>query len=199
VKELTKIGDELSRFPAETEFSKLAGSFELKQGEAGSSDMVLEMSDQNMHMALLLEGALGLNTTLDFLGKLRFAPESRYYDDVERTFRDFKQADGSIELPFPIPIGGTLLKPEISRKSIQQSLTAFGAELAKNAVKNEVEKQAIQLLQEVLSDSPSEPTPTPAPSQESDQKTSPPAPTPTPKPEEVLEEVGKDLLRGLFK
>jgi hypothetical protein len=205
VKELTKIGDDLSTFPPETRFSKLAGSFELKDGEAGSSDMILEIPEQNMHVALLLEGSLGLDTTLDFMGKIRFAPESKYYNDIERNFRDFKQDDDSIELPFPIPISGTLLEPEFSRESLQQSLASFGKELAKQAVKKEVEKQAIKLLKDVLSDESSEPTPTPTPPAESSQPQEPsaptptPTPTPTPKPEKILEEVGKDLLKGLFK
>ncbi len=195
INELTKIGNDLAKFPAETPFSRLAGSFQLKNGEAGSSDLIVEIPTNNMHLALLLEGSLGLDTALDFIGRIRFDPKSKYYADVERNFRDFKQADGSIELPFPIPIGGTLLKPEFSRSSIQQSLAAFGAELAKQMVKKEVENQVIKLLQDAL------PLESAEPATETEQPTAPSSeePTPTPKPEEILEEVGKDLLKNLFK
>lgn len=200
VNELTKIGKELAAFPAETQFSRLAGSFRLQQGEAGSSDLIMEIPQNNLHVALLLEGSLGLDTALDFLGKIRFAPESKYYADLERSFRNFKQPDGSIELPFPIPIGGTLLEPEFNRKSLQQSLANVGKEMAKQAVKQELENQALKLLQQALptssNDSADTPTDTGQPAQPS---TAEPTPTPTPTPENILEEVGKGLLDNLFK
>jgi hypothetical protein len=167
--------------------------------------MILEIPEQDVHIALLLDGKFGLDTTLDFMGKVRFAPESKYYKDIEKNFRDFKQDDGSIELPFPIPIGGTLLKPEISMQSVQKSITTFAKEMAKQAVKKEVEKQVLELLD--LKKKPAEKTPEPTPeaseapeTPEAEQTpTVEPTPTPTPKPEEIIEEVGKDLLKGLFK
>jgi len=201
-KELTRIGKDLSKFPNETQFSRLEGSFDLKNGSAGSSDMILEIPEQDMHMALMLDGKFGLDTTLDFIGKVRFAPESKYYKDIEKNFRDFKQADGSIELPFPIPIGGTLMEPEISMQSAQKSITAFAKEMAKQAVKGQVKKEVLKLLGGKSSEKDPEPSPeaeqTPIPEAEQTPAVQP-TPTPTPKPEKVIEEVGKDLLKGLFK
>ena len=141
-KEISQIGKDLRSFPPETHFSRFEGSFTLKNGNAGSSDLILEIPEQGMHISLLLDGNFGLNTSLDFLGKLRFAPESKYYADMKKYFNDFKQADGSIELPFPIPIGGTLLEPEVSLDSIQKSVQTFATEMAKQSIKSQLEDAA---------------------------------------------------------
>ena len=203
VKELAQIGDDLSRFPAGTQFSRFEGNFELNNGSAGSSDLILEMLEQNMYLTIVLNGKFGLDASLDFTGKVRFAPQSKYYNDVERTFRDFKQADGSIELPFPIPIGGTLLKPEINMQSVRKSLAALAVEMAKQAVKSQVEqavkdKVGAQVLDLLQGKKPAAaPSPTPASEQPQEQQAQP-TPTPKPKPEKILEEVGKNLLQDLF-
>lgn len=222
--EFTNIGNDLAKFPAQTNFSRLAGSFELKNGNAGSSDLVLEVPEQDMHIALMLEGKFGFDTSLDFIGKVRFDSKSKYYKDVERQFKDFKQADGSIILPFPIPIGGTLLKPEFNRQSVQKSLAGVAAEMAKQAIKSQVEQRVKEEVGakalELLTGKKSTPPPTPAvqqtpptpvqPMPQADQTPSAqpeltptpnptPTPKPTPKPEKVLEDVGKDLLKDLFK
>ena len=146
-KELTRIGKELARFSEGTPFSRLEGSFDLKNGSAGSSDMVLEIAEQDLYIALLLDGDFGLDTTLDFIGKIRFAPESKYYKDVKKYFGAFKQSDGSIELPFPIPIGGTLLKPEFNKQTVQKSVAKFATEMAKQAVKSKVQEEGKKLLE----------------------------------------------------
>ena len=146
-KELSRIGKDLRSFPPETHFSRFEGSFELKNGQAGSSDLILEIPEQGMNIALLLDGNFGLDTSLDFLGTLRFAPESKYYADMKKYFSDFKQEDGSIELPFPIPIGGTLLEPEISLDSIQKSVQTFAKEMAKQSIKSQLKDAAASELE----------------------------------------------------
>ena len=103
--------------------------------------MLLEVPEQDMHVALLMNGEFGLDLSLDLFGKIRFMPESKYYQDMRKMFRDFEQEDGSIELPFPIPIGGTLLKPEIDLKTAQKSLRKFAEEMAKQAAKSEITDQ----------------------------------------------------------
>ncbi len=147
-KELTRLAEELARFSEGTPFSRLEGNFTLKQGSAGSSDLILELNDFDLHLALLLNGDFGLDTSLDFIGKLRVAPESKYYDDVKKYFGAFKRPGGSIDLPFPIPIGGTLLKPEFSMQTVQNSVKKFAAELAKEAVKSTVEEEGKKLLEQ---------------------------------------------------
>ena len=109
-KELSRIGNELSQFPDETHFSLLEGDFELHNGTAGSSNILIEIPDQNIYLTLLLDGEFGLDLSLDFLGKIRVDPQSKYYQDIEKYFRDFKQADGSIELPLSCPHWGNALK-----------------------------------------------------------------------------------------
>ncbi|MCP4396624.1 MAG: AsmA family protein [bacterium] len=148
-KEISQIGKDLRSFPPETHFSRFEGSFNLKNGNAGSSDLILEIPEQGMHIALLLDGTFGLDTSLDFLGKLRFAPESKYYPDMKKYFSDFKHVDGSIELPFPIPIGGTLLEPEISLDSLQKSMQTFAIEMAKHSIKSQLEDAAKSELEKV--------------------------------------------------
>lgn len=148
--ELTRIGKDLSQFPEETQFSRFEGRFELKDGKAGSSDLLLHIPEQDIHLSLILNGEFGLDTSLDFIGKIRFDPQSKYYPDIEKYFRDFKQTDGSIELPFPMPIGGTLLQPEISMKSIEKSLSTFAAEIAKQAAQKQLEKVGTDLLKDLL-------------------------------------------------
>lgn len=150
--ELTKIAEDLGAFPSETSFSRFEGHFELKDGEAGSSDMLLEIPEADMHITVLLDGKFGLDTSLDFIGKIRFAPQSKYYNNIEKSFKDFKQEDGSIELPFPIPIGGTLLKPKITLETAQKSIQKFAAELAKSAVKTEIKKQLEKTGENLLKD-----------------------------------------------
>jgi uncharacterized protein involved in outer membrane biogenesis len=194
-KALAQIGDDLSKFPKETQFARFEGNFELKNGSAGSSDLILDIPGQDMYLTLSLEGKFGLDTSLDFIGKVRFAPQSKYYNDIEKNFRNFKQADGSIELPFPIPIGGTLLKPEINLQSAQKSVATFATELAKQAVTSQVEKEVLKLLQG--KSSPEASTPTPEAQQTPTAQT--PTPTPTPKKEDTLEKAGKELLKDLFK
>ena len=147
---LRQIGDEFNQFPEETHFSRLEGSFHLQDGRAGSSDIILEIPERDMHIALLLDGEFGLNLSLDFLGKIRFSEQSKYYQDMKKYFHDFKQADGSIELPFPIPIGGTLLEPQISMESMQKGMTKFAKELAKQEVQTQLEKAGKALLQELF-------------------------------------------------
>ena len=141
-KEISQIGTDLRNFPPETHFSRFEGSFNLQNGNAGSSDLILEIPEQDMHIALVLDGTFGLDTSLDFLGKLRFTPESKYYADMKKYFNDFRQDDGSIEVPFPIPIGGTLLKPEVSLDSIQKSIQTFAKEMAKQSIKTQLEDAA---------------------------------------------------------
>ncbi len=148
--ELTRIGEDLSQFPEDTQFSRFEGRFELKDGKAGSSDLLLHIPEQDVHLSLILNGEFGLDTSLDFIGKIRFDPQSKYYQDIEKYFRDFKQTDGSIELPFPMPIGGTLLQPEISMKSIEKSLITFAAEIAKQAAQKQLEKVGTDLLKDLL-------------------------------------------------
>ncbi len=121
----------------------------MKNGNAGSSDLILEIPEQGMHIALLLDGTFGLDTSLDFFGKLRFAPESKYYPDMKKYFNDFKHVDGSIELPFPIPIGGTLLEPEISLDSLQKRMQTFAIEMAKHSIKSQLEDAAKSELEKV--------------------------------------------------
>ncbi len=146
-KELIRIGNELARFTEGTPFSRLEGSFNLKNGNAGSSDMILELDEQDLHLALLLDGDFGLDTSLDFIGKIRFSPESKYYKTAKKYFWSFKQSDGSIELPFPIPIGGTLLKPEFNMQTVQKSVAKFVAEMAKQAVKRQIQKEGEKILE----------------------------------------------------
>ncbi|GAK60526.1 hypothetical protein U27_00423 [Candidatus Vecturithrix granuli] len=148
--ELTRIGKDLSQFPEETHFSRFEGRFELKDGKAGSSDLLLHIPEQNIHLSLILNGEFGLDTSLDFIGKIRFDPQSKYYQDMEKYFRDFRQADGSIELPFPVPIGGTLVKPEINMKSVEKSLSKFAAEIARQAAQKQLEKVGTDLLKDLL-------------------------------------------------
>jgi hypothetical protein len=111
---------------------------------------LLHIPEQDVHLSLILNGEFGLDTSLDFIGKIRFDPQSKYYQDIEKYFRDFKQTDGSIELPFPMPIGGTLLQPEISMKSIEKSLITFAAEIAKQAAQKQLEKVGTDLLKDLL-------------------------------------------------
>ena len=107
-----------------------------------------------MNIALLMNGTFGLDMSLDFLGKIRFMPESKYYQDMKKTFSDFEQADGSIELPFPIPIGGTLMKPTVNLKSVEKSVMAFAKELlkqsAKSEIKEQLEKEGQNLLEQIF-------------------------------------------------
>lgn len=138
---LLKIGSDIRQFPAETNFSRFEATFNLEEGKGGRSEVLLEVPEQEMHIALLMNGEFGLDLSLDLLGKIRFAPESKYYNDIKKTFRDFEQDDGSIELPFPIPIGGTLLTPTINMKTAQKSLQKFAEKMARQAVTSEVGKQ----------------------------------------------------------
>ncbi|GAK50174.1 hypothetical protein U14_01401 [Candidatus Moduliflexus flocculans] len=138
---LLKIGSDIGQFPAETNFSRFEATFNLEEGKGGHSEVLLEVPEQEMHIALLMNGEFGLDLSLDLLGKIRFAPESKYYNDIKKAFRDFEQDDGSIELPFPIPIGGTLLKPTINMKTAQKSLQKFAEKMARQAVTSEVGKQ----------------------------------------------------------
>ncbi len=146
---LTQMGRDFAQLSQEMHFSRLEGSFKLHAGKAGSSDMILEIPGHDMHLALLLDGELGLNTSLDFLGTIRFAPQSKYYKDLKKYFHDFLQNDGSIELPFPIPIGGTLLKPEMNLQSVQHSLIKFAGEIAKQSLKSQVKNAAKSELKKV--------------------------------------------------
>lgn len=138
---LRHIGQEIGQFPDETNFSRFEATFNLEEGKGGHSEILLEVPEQDMHVALLMNGEFGLDLSLDVLGKIRFMPESKYYQDMRKTFRDFEQDDGSIELPFPIPIGGTLLKPEIDLNTAQKSLRKFAEEMAKQAAKSEITDQ----------------------------------------------------------
>jgi len=138
---LLEIGEDVSKFPEETDFSRFEATFNIEEGKGGHSEMLLEVPEQEMHIALLMNGEFGLDLSLDLLGKIRFTPESKYYQDIKKTFRDFEQEDGSIELPFPIPIGGTLLKPTVNLKTAQKSMQKFAEEMAKQAVTSEIEKQ----------------------------------------------------------
>lgn len=140
-KTLRHIGQDVGQFPDETSFSRFEATFNLEEGKGGRSEMLLEVPERDMHVALLMNGEFGLDLSLDVLGKIRFLPESKYYQDLRKTFRDFEQEDGSIELPFPIPIGGTLLKPEIDLKTAQKSLRKFAEEMAKQAAKSEITDQ----------------------------------------------------------
>ena len=147
---MRRLGDDLSRFPEETHFSRFEGSFDLRDGKAGSSDLMLEILEHDMYLTLLLNGEFGLDTSLDFTGKMRFARESKYYNDMKKYFADFQQPDGSVELPFPIPIGGTLLKPQINMQSVQKSMTKFATEMAKQAAKSQIEEAAKDLLRDLF-------------------------------------------------
>lgn len=149
-KELTRIGNELNQFPDETHFSVFEGRFELKNGTAGSSKILIEIPEQNLHLTLLLDGEFGLDLSLDFLGKIRIDPQSKYYADIEKYFRDFKQADESIELPFPVPIGGTLLKPQVNMKSLEKGLAKFATEIAKQAAQKQLENIGKDLLKDLF-------------------------------------------------
>ena len=152
--ELRQIGADFSRFPNETNFSRFEAAFDLKNGEGGTSEITLAIPEQDMNIALLMNGTFGLDMSLDFLGKIRFMPESKYYQDMKKTFSDFEQADGSIELPFPIPIGGTLMKPTVNLKSVEKSVVAFAKELlkqsAKSEIKEQLEKEGQNLLEQIF-------------------------------------------------
>ncbi len=85
---------------------------------------------------------MGLDTTLDFVGTIRFDPQFKYHKDLKKYFHDFLRDDGSIELPLPIPIGGTLLEPAINLQSIQKNFVKLGGEIAKQSLKSQLEKGA---------------------------------------------------------
>jgi uncharacterized protein involved in outer membrane biogenesis len=200
IKEFLHIGKELDKFPDGIKFSRLEGSFNLKRGDAGTSDLILELPEGDMHLALLLNGTFGVDTQLDFMGKIRFYPQSKYYGDIKKYFGDLKQAEGKIELPFPIPIGGTLLEPKFDTSRIIGSLPKIATELAKKAAKGKIEKTLTDGLQDLLEDKkkPAPESEQPAPDSQETQQ-SEPTPTPKPKPEDILKKEGKKLLKDLFK
>ncbi len=143
---LRQISQDIGKFPDETNFSRFEATFDLDEGKGGRSDILLEVPEQDIHIVLLMNGTFDLDLSLDFLGKIRFTPESKYYHDLQNTFRDFEQDDGSIELPFPIPVGGTLFEPAINLNTIQKSVRKFAEEMAKQAVKSEIKDQLEQEL-----------------------------------------------------
>ena len=152
--EFLRMAEDLRQFPAETRFSRCNGSFEIVPGQPGVSNLVIEVPEQNMFLTMLLDGQFDADRSLDVLGKLRFLPQSKYYADLKKIFRDFKQADESIELPLPIPVGGTLLKPEINMPALQRSLIALAKEIGKQQLQDKgqdlLEDMGKKLLQDLL-------------------------------------------------
>ena len=71
--------------------------------------MLLETADPKSPMRLQIEGEMGLDGALHFLGYASFPRGSAYYAQLAPYFPD---DGGWIELPFPIPIGMSFPVPD---------------------------------------------------------------------------------------
>ncbi|HWP47679.1 MAG TPA: AsmA family protein [Candidatus Limnocylindrales bacterium] len=200
-KEFLALSEQFKKAPPDTEFSLFKGHFNIRDGQAGTGDLMIQVRDptQNLNMDLEITGNLGLNNTaLDLTGRISFFKDFKYYPELVKYF---PERDGKVTIPFPIPIEGTLFEPEFNLAGIQNSVVKFAANIALQkgiqlGLDKIFKKKEKNTEQDVASQTSSEqqPSPEPQPPLESQEKL--PAQK---KPEEVLEDISKGILDQIFK
>ena len=142
-KEFTAMGELLGKAPPEMRLSRCAGTFLFDGDEWGTGDMLLETADPKSPMRLQIEGEMGLDGTLHFLGYASFPRGSAYYAQLAPYFPD---DGGWIELPFPIPIGGTLENPRVDADASAESVAQCAAGIGTARMRKELEKKIDRVL-----------------------------------------------------
>ncbi|MCX6355870.1 MAG: AsmA family protein [Candidatus Aureabacteria bacterium] len=143
-KEFVTLGDLLKSAPEETKLSRCEGNFVLQGARWGTGDMILEISEGNNPMRLKLDGEMGVDGTLKFLGHASVPRGSAAYAQLAPYFPD---DNGWIGIPFPIPIGGTLGQPRIDPDAARNSVLDSAAEIGKLRLRKEIEKKIDRSLQ----------------------------------------------------
>jgi uncharacterized protein involved in outer membrane biogenesis len=201
VKEFLALSEQFKKAPPDTEFSLFKGHFNIRNGQAGTGDLIIQVRDptQNLNMDLEITGNLGLNNTaLDLTGQISFFKDFKYYSELVKYF---PERDGKVTIPFPIPIEGTLFEPEFNLAGIQNSVVKFAANIALQkgiqlGLDKIFKKKEKNTEQDVASQTSSEQQPPPEPQPPSESQEKPPAQK---KPEEVLEDISQGILDQIFK
>ncbi|MEI6633239.1 MAG: AsmA family protein [Chlamydiota bacterium] len=142
-KEFTAMGELLGKAPSEMRLSRCAGTFLFDGDEWGTGDMLLETADPKSPMRLQIEGEMGLDGALHFFGYASFPRGSAYYAQLAPYFPD---DGGWIELPFPIPIGGTLENPRVDADASSESVAKCAAGIGTARMRKEIEKKIDRVL-----------------------------------------------------
>ena len=169
-KEFVAMGNLLRASPSEMRLSRCEGTFALDADGWGTGDMVIESADPKNPLRLAIEGEMGLDGVLGFLGTASFPRGSAYYAQLAPYFPD---DGGWIALPFPVPIGGTLGEPRVDADAAAGSVARSAAGIGKARVRKELEKKIDKAF---------------APKIETGEGKA--------KPSSGLEEVGRELLKG---
>lgn len=135
--EFTAMGESLGKAPSEMKFTRCGGTFLYDGDEWGTGDMLLETAAPDP-MRLHIEGEMGLDGALSFLGYASFPRGSAYYAQLAPYFPD---DGGWIELPFPLPIGGTLDNPRVDADASAESVAKCAAGIGKARARKELEKK----------------------------------------------------------
>jgi hypothetical protein len=144
IKELAAMGESFSRAPEETRFSRCEGTFMFDGDSWGTGDLMAEIDDRQNPLRLHLEGEIGVGGELSFLGYVSFPRGSRFHQQLAPYFPD---DGGWIELPFPVPIGGTLDHPRVDLDASQESVITCAAEIGKLRLRKELEKKIDRALE----------------------------------------------------
>ncbi|MDD5557147.1 MAG: AsmA family protein [bacterium] len=141
IREIASLGEMIRQAPGETRFTRCEGSFIFEGDSYGTGDLLMEIRDGETPARLHLEGEMGLGGELSFMGFLSFPRGSAPYERLAPYFPD---DGGWIELPFPVPVGGTLAEPRIdieaSRDGVARAVAGIGALRLRKEVERKIDR-----------------------------------------------------------
>jgi uncharacterized protein involved in outer membrane biogenesis len=207
IKELLALAEQFRTAPQDTEFLLFKGQFNLQNGQAGTEDLIIQIRDpaQKLNMDMEITGILGLdNAILDLTGKVSFFSDFKYYPELVKYF---PERNGKVTIPFPLPIGGTVLNPTLDLSKIHTNVVKFAADIAlqkgiqsglDKIFKKKEEKKEQNLEQESPPEQQAPLEQQPPSEQQPPPETEKKSPTQK-KPEEIIEDISKSVLDKVFK
>jgi hypothetical protein len=142
-KELVALGQLFSKAPDETRLSRCEGGFQYTGDRWGTGDMLVEIADVANPLRLKVKGTVSVKGELELNGRASFPRGTACYTQLAPYFPD---EDGWIEVPFPIPIGGTLARPRIDMEAARGSIVNCAADIVKLRLRKEIEKKIDRTL-----------------------------------------------------
>lgn len=142
-REFISMGELLAKAPSETAMKRCDGAFRFDGDGWGVGDMLVETDDPKFPLRLKIAGRMGLDGSLRFDGRASFPRGSACYAQLAPYFPD---DGGWIELPFPIPIGGTLGNPRVDADASAEGVAKCAAGIGAARVRREIEKKIEKAL-----------------------------------------------------